>query len=258
MPKPSKRVSRAKKAGIASALKRKEGANTLNNKINPRTFAFAILANGGTYTYQKKIMNDLNIKVSSSSSFYNHQKVILHEAKKMAEESMLRARNSMSPHSSISFDGHYSHYRNANECGVDVMDERGLIIQHEIKTRIGTRRKGNYIGPSNMMESSALRDAMKKLDINCFDKYVHDRDNKSKKIMEEMAPGKTEYHDPNHALKGYNRCWKKLLDGGYRSKTVDMKENQGKQKPFHGLGEKLKTWFCFLLYSIISIPKKNN
>ena len=163
MPRVRKSSIKAQKAGNASARKREDLSSSYHHppgKIDARTFTFAVLANGGTYTKQRKIMNDMNIVVPSSASFYKLQKVILNEAKVMAEESMYKARTTMRPHSSISFDGHYSHPRNANECAVDIMDERGLIIQHSVKTRIGPKRKGNYIGASKMMESAALRGSL--------------------------------------------------------------------------------------------------
>ena len=256
MPRPNKKSLKAKKAGIVSAQKRKNISQQGPVKVNARTFTFSVLANGGTYTKQRRIANDMNIIVPSSTSFYKHQKVILREAKAMAEDSMFRARSTMRPHSSISFDGHYSHPRNANECAVDILDERGLIVQHQVKTRIRSIRKGNYSGPSNMMESAALREAIGKLDNQLFDCYVHDRDNKSTKIIDELRPGKKEFYDPNHASKGFDRCWKKLVNGGYRSKTAKTSNEENAKKPFLGLGEKLKTWFCFLLYSLMSIPMK--
>ena len=252
MPKKSKVQMKAQKASAVAAQRRNERSSS-SKRINSRTFAFAVLANGGTYSQQKRILNDMNIIAPSSASFYKHQKVILEEAGRMATESMSKARASMNAHSILSFDGHYLHRRNANECEVDIMDERGLIVEHEVKTRIGSRRKGNYVGPSNMMESAALSDAIKRMDPICFDGYVHDRDNKSRVIMDRLVPGKQEFHGPNHAMKGYDRCWSKLLQGGYGSKCGS---SQSRSKLFHGLGSRLKAWFLFLLSAIFSIPEK--
>lgn len=117
--------------------------------------------------------------------------------------------------SSISCDGAYAHRRNSSQYHAAFIDSStGKIVAGSIVTK--ARKGGDFYGSSNMLETEAIRRNLCQIDLSKVDEYCHDRDNKTAGAMIDAKKNKKENIDPNHGRKWFDRCWKKLLEGGYK------------------------------------------
>jgi hypothetical protein len=141
----------------------------------------------------------------------------------------------------ISFDGSWSHKRNAKECIVVAIDiSRNLIIDYEVVRKAKNGVPGNYIGASNGMEVAALKGIIARLQSDPrIIGYVHDSDSKATAEIQRSGWNIEEFFDPNHISKCYDRRW--------------AKANRSR---LNGIGLKLKRWFNFLIHADYDDSKK--
>jgi hypothetical protein len=204
-------------------------------------FTFSILVTGCGFRAIHQVFLWNNIVTPCSTSFYKAQKNIFGPLHELSRESVDIAREGMAENTHISFDGSWSHKRNAAECIVVAIDiSRNLIIDYEVVRKSKNGITGNYVGSSNGMEVAALKGIIERLQSDTrIVGYVHDSDSKATAAIRRAGWNIEEFFDPNHISKCYDRRWAKATNSA-----------------LHGLGLKLKKWFNFLIHADYSDERK--
>ena len=225
MSRPSRRkahLSRARELKIQPQIKVAEPVN----------YVFACIASGVSAMNSFIFMLLNNIMIPSATAFYRAQKRVCSIIYQLALDVVNGARTNMKNNTCISFDGSWSHRRNAMFCIVDFIDQtQKKIVDFSIKVK-NIKGISNYSGPSNMMESNALEELLIRWrnsdDAKKVTLYCHDRDCKAKKIVSRIMPNWQERNDPNHVSHTLNTLFKK---------------HNGKENLLFGLkGKLMKLW----------------
>lgn len=248
---------------------------------DPKMMAISCVENGSTFTQSRGILAAQGIESPPKSTYYYHQKKVNSTIKQLCEQSLKKEAENMKPNSTISLDGAYAHRRNSSMCHAAFINhENNKIVAGSVVTK--TRKGGNFSGSSNMLESECIKRNIKQIEINKVNKFCHDRDNKSRDLMKNANPNMEEIIDVNHAKKGFETIWKKLINGVYHvasssiscvatsavsiaASTVNVAATIGKatakvvekgasvvcnveyRKNFNGLKTHVKRWFEYLL-----------
>lgn len=174
-----------KKIFLKTALMREH-----KNKSPPKSlidviqFAFPVIITGSTFSEAESLFLWNNIIPPSESTFYRVQKKITEAIVEMAKESCLKWKLSLRRNTCISFDGSWSHRRNALYCLEDFIDvKRNKVIDFEVVSK-KCGGYGDFIGPSNAMEGEGLRKMIPRwINNKNISLYVHDKDAKTAKII---------------------------------------------------------------------------
>lgn len=193
--------------------KKKEQKNPKLQSIylNSVRFVFSILITGSSYTTASALFLWNDIYPPAESTYYKIQQRISEIIIQMARNSCQKWRAKMKSNSSIAFDGSWSHRRNADHCLVDFIDvSSGKIVDFEIISKKG-QGKDKFEGPSNAMEVEALKVLVPrwKSDSRVI-AYCHDKDSKSRKVIEELGWKIKEMIDTNHAIKSFRRKFQRI------------------------------------------------
>jgi hypothetical protein len=217
-------------------------AETRSTRLHDaRRFTFSVLVTGSNYQQVAELFLWNDIVPPCSTSFYQAQKDIIPILSSNARSSANLQRSAMKNDTIISFDGSWSHRRNAKECVVVVIDTTTKrIIDYETVEKQKKHSCGTWEGSSNGMEVAALRLIIERLR---FDQrivgYVHDSDSKASAAIRAAGWGIEELLDPNHISKSFDRKWQKAP-----------------KSHLNGLGLKIKRWFTRLIHSDYSDEQK--
>lgn len=109
------------------------------------------------------------------------------------------------------FEGSWSHRCNANHFLLDFIDIRsGKVVDCQILSKLGNKNE-RYEGPSNCMEIEALKLMILRWKDDCrVTQYVHDKDSKTKKAIEEVGWNIEEMIDTNHCVKSFKRKFNRI------------------------------------------------
>lgn len=143
-------------------------------------------------------------------------------------------------------DGGYPIRRNSHHCSYDVIDSTTNKV-----VSFGLVEKCSNFHPdesfhltSNMLESEAKRRSFNDLqDVKAKVKgFTVDGDNKNKKILEDEGLAELQTRDPNHLSICFNKYLVAEL-GLYKGMIPGITDC------FHGLRDKIKNWYSFLIHS---------
>ncbi|OHT16419.1 hypothetical protein TRFO_02672 [Tritrichomonas foetus] len=212
--------------------------------LDCKRFVFSVIVEGQSYSTTSHIFLWNNLIPPSKSTFYNIQKEISDIIVEYAVFSCAKWKNDKSRSKYISFDGSWSHRRNANQCVVAIIDPViRKILDFVILEKPNEQKPGNFDGPSNQMEVEGIRRLIPKWkNDEKAEYYVHDKDSKCKKEIEKSKWDIRELIDKNHLMKSYERRWNK-----YKAMTPCK---------FRGLHNKLRFFFLFLLKEDLSHQEK--
>lgn len=208
-----------------------------HTSLDAKRFVFSVLVEGCSYKVASHLFLWNGISPPASSTFYKAQVEVGDAILQMARDSCAKKRAKLKNGSTISFDGAWSHRRNANQCLVDIINpETRDVLDFEILEKSHGRFIGNYQGPSNMMEVEGIKRMIPrwKEDSRIY-AYVHDKDSKSKKAIDASGWDIRELIDKNHLMKSWERKFKKY------KKKADAK--------LKGLHDKLRRYFVYLINS---------
>ena len=206
----SSRSAMARKARTLNLKRSTEGKNA-PIEINYRRFVLSVLCMGINPLQGITLMLLNNIKAPSPSTFYRIQKELKYSIFELTIENMLQWQQKLPKGATISFDGAWSHRRNAKQCVVTFYNkEINKIVDFQIVEKDAAGVKGNYNGPSNLMESFGLTLLMERWkNKNIIAKYCHDNDGRAKKIIEKFID-LDETFDPGHSLKSMQNKFQKI------------------------------------------------
>lgn len=206
---PKKLMKKCKSFGRKKKNKRTQKLQSIY--LNSVRFVFSILITGASYTTASALFLWNDIYPPAESTYYKIQQRISEIIIQMARNSCQKWRAKMKSNSSIAFDGSWSHRRNADHCLVDFIDiSSGKIVDFEIISKKG-QGKDKFEGPSNAMEVEALKVLVPrwKGDSRVI-AYCHDKDSKSRKVIEELGWKIKEMIDTNHAIKSFRRKFQRI------------------------------------------------
>lgn len=178
--------------------------------VNALRFTFSILVTGCTFTQGELLFLWNDIWPPSKTSFYEAQKRIAQLILNFAKQSCRYWRSLLPAKSIIAFDGSWSHRRNADFCLVDFIDvATGRVVDFEIISKKYGENK--FTGPSNAMEVEGIRRMIPRwINDKRIIAYVHDKDSKSRKLINQLGWNVTEIIDSNHAVKSLRRKFQKI------------------------------------------------
>lgn len=177
---------------------------------NARCLAVSLLVTGSNYSSMSEMLLWNDIISLCKRTFNRARNEVVEKILEMATEFCSKYKEQMTTNSTIAMDGSWSHRRNANECVFEFVDlNQKKIVDFEFPTKDNHSITGDYIGFSNGMEIDCLKKMIKRLkNNNKVISYSHDRDGKTKNVMEEMGLVITEINDLNHSqvLTKQQRC----------------------------------------------------
>ena len=154
-------AKKGKELYLARMKKKAEVQNTQPETIysvNHRRFAISVLCCGlnPLQGIVFMLMNDVN--PPSPSTFYRIQRTFINPLYELAWERILFWRNQMKDQSNLSFDGMWSHTRNAKQCIVTAVENTNQkLVDFQIVQKYHVGVNANYSGPSNLMESYGMK-----------------------------------------------------------------------------------------------------
>jgi hypothetical protein len=166
------------------------------------------------------MVNGLGMEAPPHNQIYEALKDVGSEIIKLANESCEKSREQLQrdgPGAVISFDGSWEHRRKAQRCLVAVChQQRKTVIDYRIVGNCYPENAEEYCEIPQNMEVHALRLMMKKLrELPEITAYVHDNDAKTRKLFKLSIQNLTEFLDPGHAMKSFERILReagKVLD----------------------------------------------
>ena len=235
MTTPAKLAKKGKELYLARMKKKAEVQNTQPETIysvNHRRFAISVLCCGlnPLQGIVFMLMNDVN--PPSPSTFYRIQRTFINPLYELAWERILFWRNQMKDQSNLSFDGMWSHTRNAKQCIVTAVENTNQkLVDFQIVQKYHVGVNANYSGPSNLMESYGLMKIAKRWSNSTLvTSYTHDNDGKCRKILETFTN------------------FEEKIDGGHSIKSVYSKFNKINIKYKHILSPYSQSLFKFLRF----------
>ena len=213
-------------------------------RIDSLRFVFSVLVHGSSYKTTSQIFLWNNFIPPSKTAFYQLQNQIKDVILDFAKESCNKWRCDPMRSDVIAFDGSWSHRRNASHCVVEIVDPKTRkILDFEIVFKATGKSKGNFDGPSNQMEVECLRRLIPRWKNDEKVRfYVHDKDAKTKCLIQDQQWEIEELIDKNHLMKSYERKWNKY------KRTAPSK--------FYGLHDRLRRYFILILKEDMDINEK--
>ena len=216
-------------------------------KVPADVHVTATLMSGSTYTQSKRLMNMCNMKTVAESTYYTHQKKILPIIESCAQTTVENAKTEVQniKNPKISIDSRWSSKRNGSQNTATAIETTtNKIISYSNTIKKGGKRNGDYEGSSNMMESAGIRKIAGDLK-NTFDhpiSVVHDGDNKSEKIFEELGVNVIHKYDKNHAMGSLKRSLEKAKQDTTRETKI--------KKPFYGVEGRVMGFAGYLIDNV--------
>ena len=210
-----------KALSIANRLKHVRAGKGNQVHIEATRFALAVLTSCSNFTQTRRLFLRCGLDTIAESTFYKKQKTICPVLEDLARERVNRNLQQLLPDTCISFDGSWSHRRQANFCFVSMIDTRSQrIIDFEFATRSHQQANGNYEGSSQGMEIACLRMIVRRLKTDArITSFVHDNDGKARALMREEGWEIAENLDLNHITKSLTRLFESCCFSSPMQKT---------------------------------------
>jgi hypothetical protein len=191
---------------------------TESQTLNARRFAFSIIVNGGCIDQTSEIFLWNNLHIPARSTVYRAQAEFFDIISQMCEESCAKYRATITKPTVLSFDGAWSHRRNAKESILTFIDcQQKKIVDYCILTQAKSGIPGNCDCHSNGMEVEALRRLIPRwVGDDRVTGVVHDNDSAATDLIAKSEWKVEQYYDPNHVVKALERCWAKMPHGNLR------------------------------------------
>ena len=192
-------------------------------RIEPVKLAFATIVEGARPMQVRNVLGWLDLELPSKRETYTAMTRVCNVICKMAEENMQQELESCGPNTVIPFDGSWDHRRGGKQCLFTVAScETGNIIDAKVISKAVARDCEEFCEQSNLMESKGLSLVIDDLrDNHNIVGYVHDNDARARKMIRLSGWEITEYIDPNHALK----CFERRLQNFNRKKCQHFERN---------------------------------
>ena len=232
-----------------ASMARKKRTQTIQppRKISANDMLSASFYTGTGFQTIKTIYNMAGFTTQSRSSFYNKLPKAEANLVQKAEESMNDARKNFSGH--IGIDCRWSSPVRGNHgtvSAVDLMSNK--VIEESTLTKVGKNRPtGNFKGASNNMETTCTLNVLQQMkDHQIFgnlESITKDRDNKSKKVIENIGPEIKIRFDPGHFRKNFKTALSKFIkDHRVFIYYDDDGEEVTVNSPFYDLESRLIKW----------------
>ena len=215
-------------------------------------FAYATFVAGLTYSQTEEFTDLLGWKAPSGYHFYHFQPLIMEKVEELLmdkliiEQTIIINQRILTGEKFVpSFDGAYSHKRNAAECIMDMIHQtrKKIFALCIIEKRNAKRKDSDYADSSKSLEVTALKKLILDWkDFDLFDGYCHDLDSSARVLLEKMNLPLKEYFDHNHAVKHF--------DAIFNSVTRSY------PKALDGIKGKLKTHFSVCVHSKLSLEQR--
>ena len=232
---------------IMKKVRDSKGKEESPEKLNALRFIFSIYVEGSSYSDVGRIFAWNDIVPPSETTFYRYSDIVENEIVKMAQESCEEAKKTMSEQGAVGVDGSWSQKRDGIFCFLAIVDViRKKVIDFYVNSHTLKDMKGNFQGPSNMMEHDLflefVHDYLNEKNIKVI---VHDNDAKTSTAIKEAGWHVLESIDINHAIKCFHVVFEKFCYIQEPEKT-----NQNKTKRvnlLYGLEERLCNWLKYIL-----------
>ena len=153
---PKSKQRRLKAQMAAKKRWSKDKSEAVNPRADPTMMVISCYENGCTYKKAKGILAAQGVESPSKSTFYRHKKKVNSNIIELSKESIQEEASQMIEESYLSCDGAFAHRRNSSQCHGAFMNCRtGKIVAGSVITK--ERKKGNFVGSSNMMESEMIQ-----------------------------------------------------------------------------------------------------
>lgn len=214
-------------------------------------FVFSTLVSGLTFMSISRFLIAFSKShlLPSEKEFYKTQKIVIETLNAQAQLNCIKYQKLMKPGAVISIDGSWDHRRNGKFCIVEAFDvEQNKIVAYSIIERPTQKNPtASFKKAANQMEIEGVKKIIEQLKpLKKVIGYVHDKDAKTSKLIRDTW-NITEYIDPNHANKSFNKKFIKYNSG----KTKKCIKNSLK-----GLQKRLSKFKTILTYSAYSKEKR--
>jgi hypothetical protein len=169
-------------------------------RLNARRFAFSVLVAGAAYQQVADVFLWMGLLPPAKTSFYTAQTELFPILENLCRTIVDKYKQQMMPEAVCSFDGSWSHSRNAKECIVVLIDcFQKKIVDFQIMHIAKNGMEGNHDGSPNGMEVAALRLLIARWkDTGRIKGVVRDNDSKARQAIKEENWEVDEWFDPNH------------------------------------------------------------
>ena len=196
----------------------------IHGKVSGKEIAIISIIEGLGIDQVRRICTKLGLRCCHPSACFCAQKQIEKVIHQHAVQSTLKNARNISNETILSFDGSWSHSRNASQCiGTFVDLSNKKIVDYHIAENDSYWNKGNYKGYPQGMETECFRNMASRWIHN--DKVIgicQDNDNDHGGILKELGWNIRIYVDPNHNFKHFKNRLKKLL---MKNKNLRIIEN---------------------------------
>ena len=187
-----------------------------------KLFVIAALSEGMSYTNASRFYAKLGGVPPSKRSFYKTAPLVHKAIIELARESCKRCLDD-STSDTVSFDGSWSHWRNANHCFVSLLDSTPSVIDFEVVSKKIVIKDSEYDGPSNQMELYGLDIILRRIkEVNKFSSFTHDKDSKARVLVKKLNMNWEELLDPRHEAKSIVRMIERCDPHKILPKTVQI------------------------------------
>ena len=223
----------------------KEVAARPHAKVDGKTLATGCILNGLTYTQASTMFHMCNVDTVSSSTFYEAQKevepIIIDIANKTVEKAKEEAK--ALPELVVGEDSRWDSARNGSHNTVIAIENTiGKVISYKNTIKCGGKRCGNYVGPSNMMESEGqkyVNEDIRKTFGNVLVKVTTDGDNKCHNILQNSGLNFEHSYDKGHGV----AALKRRLENAKKT----MREKFNVTKPLYGIEGRIIRYGQYLI-----------
>lgn len=235
------RTRKATLAHMQNAQKNKEIPQL--QKVPAGNMLAASYYTGNGFDSIKTILNMSGMCTQSRATFYRQQEKCEKNVIKYAEKTMEDAREEFSGNMAI--DCRWSSPRNGIHGTVSAVDTvNHKVIEYYTMTKEGKNRpNGTYEGSPNNMETIGTSSIISQLKHhNIFEKVekiIKDRDNKSKKLLEEVGVEELIYNDPGHFRKSFKKSLQSLIS---ENRTFNVDDEEVIKNPFYSLQTPIEKW----------------
>jgi hypothetical protein len=180
-------------------------------RIAGREFVFSELVTGSQPSKLSEALAWNNILPPSKHDQSQEILIVGSEIIRLARESIVKAREEMEENSAISADGSWEHPRHSQRCMTTIFDQRtGKVIDYRIKSSRFKDGEEYFCPVPQKMETDSISEMVEELKrdsrITCF---IHDKDARISKVLENSRWNITELIDEGHAMKSFDTKLKK-------------------------------------------------
>ena len=212
-------------------------------KLDSKRFVLSVLCCGLNPARSMALFCMNNIMPPSATTFYRIQKDLKDPIYALLQKNLIYYCSLLPSEVIISFDGAWSHKRNAKQCIVTFFEHSlHKIVDFQIVEKAAIGVSHNYKGPSNQMEIYGLSILFHRWkDNKKVIKFCHDNDSKARQLLEQFFDCE-ELLDAGHSMKSFRNKFAKINEN-YKGILTSYEES-------------LTNFMLFLQNSSFSIQQK--